>query len=99
MKHPVSSELLTLALGTTTTCAAALPFGRNATTILIPSTASADANRPLSQFLFYSIELSSFPDFAGNLSNPNAYSNNLLSNLAVYSGSKPLIRVGGNTQD
>jgi hypothetical protein len=47
----------------------------------------------------YSIEFSSFPDFAGNLSHPNTYSDNLLNNLAAYAGSKPLIRVGGNTQD
>lgn len=50
-------------------------------------------------FVSYSIEFSSFPDFAGNLSHPNTFSNNLLDNLASYTGLKPLIRVGGNTQD
>lgn len=46
----------------------------------------------------YSIEFSSFPDFAGNLSAPNTFSNNLLDNIAAYSA-KPYIRVGGNTED
>ncbi|KAK2592367.1 hypothetical protein QQS21_009947 [Conoideocrella luteorostrata] len=50
-------------------------------------------------FVSFSIEFSSFPDFAGNLSAPNTFSYNLLSNLANFSGSKPFVRVGGNTQD
>ncbi|KAF2653774.1 glycoside hydrolase family 79 protein [Lophiostoma macrostomum CBS 122681] len=47
----------------------------------------------------YSIEFSSFPDFAGNTSAPNIFSYNLLQNLAQLSGSAPVLRVGGNTQD
>nr|OQO29668.1 hypothetical protein B0A51_02573 [Rachicladosporium sp. CCFEE 5018] len=81
-----------------------------ASTFAITSTAASDcidvkfgppsgANSPLERFLSYSIEFSSFADFAGNASNPNAYSDNLLSSIAHYTGSKPLIRVGGNTQD
>lgn len=35
----------------------------------------------------------------GNLSTPNAFSYNLLSNLGNLMGSKPYVRVGGNTQD
>jgi hypothetical protein len=35
----------------------------------------------------------------GNLSAPNTFSNNLLNNLGHLQGSKPYIRVGGNTQD
>lgn len=35
----------------------------------------------------------------GNLSHPNEFSNNLLNNLASLAGTKPYIRVGGNTQD
>lgn len=35
---------------------------------------------------------------AGNLSNPNTFSYNLLSNLGTLQGSYPIIRVGGNTQ-
>ena len=35
----------------------------------------------------------------GNLSAPNEFSNNLLNNLGNLTGTKPYIRVGGNTQD
>ncbi|OAQ99338.1 hypothetical protein LLEC1_03298 [Akanthomyces lecanii] len=74
---------------------------------------------PGQSFVSYSIELSSFPDFAGtplvstcvpscppthkvllgNISNPNTFTDNLLTNLGHILGSKPYIRVGGNTQD
>lgn len=57
------------------------------------------AGVPLQPFVSYSIEFSSFPDFAGNLSSPNTFSNNLLNNLGHLTGIKPYIRVGGNTQD
>lgn len=36
---------------------------------------------------------------AGNTSSPNIFSNNLLNNIASLQGTKPYIRVGGNTQD
>lgn len=36
---------------------------------------------------------------AGNISTPNTFSNNLLENLGALTGTKPYIRVGGNTQD
>ena len=36
---------------------------------------------------------------AGNVSSPNTFSYNLLNNLGNLTGSKPIIRVGGNTQD
>src|SRR5664279_1690707 len=35
----------------------------------------------------------------GNDSMPNTFSNNLLNNLGNFTGTKPYIRVGGNTQD
>ena len=54
---------------------------------------------PFFHFFPSSLEFSSFPDFAGNLSNPNTFSNNLLDNLGHFTGIKPYIRVGGNTQD
>ncbi|TQW01284.1 hypothetical protein V2A60_002291 [Cordyceps javanica] len=54
---------------------------------------------PSQSFVSYSIELSSFPDFAGNKSNPNTFTDNLLTNIGNIIGSKPYIRVGGNTQD
>ena len=37
--------------------------------------------------------------YIGNLSAPNTFSNNLLNNLGNLTGTKPYIRVGGNTQD
>lgn len=50
-------------------------------------------------FVSFSIEFSSFPDFAGNSSEPNEFSYNLLRNLGAIQGTNPIIRVGGNTQD
>ena len=38
-------------------------------------------------------------DDPGNVSSPNTFSYNLLNNLGNLTGSKPIIRVGGNTQD
>lgn len=35
----------------------------------------------------------------GNNSNPNTFSDNLLNNIGNLTGTKPYIRVGGNTQD
>ncbi|KAK1752530.1 family 79 putative glycoside hydrolase [Echria macrotheca] len=61
-----------------------------------PNTTSPDV---LESFTSLSIELSSFPSYAGNLSHPNYFSKTLLTNLAHLSGSPPYIRVGGNTQD
>ncbi|SMR57561.1 unnamed protein product [Zymoseptoria tritici ST99CH_3D1] len=67
--------------------------------ISVPECPPPNAGVPLESFMSYSIEFSSFPDFAGNLTSPNTFSDNLLSNIAKYAGSKPHIRVGGNTQD
>ena len=61
--------------------------------------APSGAGVPLEGFVSFSIEFSSFPDFAGNLSAPNTFSDNLLKNLGNIIGTKPYIRVGGNTQD
>ncbi|KAI2602254.1 glycoside hydrolase family 79 protein [Hypoxylon sp. NC1633] len=70
------------------------------TNYAVGSVASAvNAIQPLDGFISYSIEFSSFPDFAGNISNPNEFSDNLLENLGALAGIKPYIRVGGNTQD
>jgi hypothetical protein len=71
----------------------------NSTHITLPKGPPADAGVPLQPFVSFSIEFSSFPDYAGNLSHPNNYSNNLLDNLAEFTKLKPLIRVGGNTAD
>lgn len=67
--------------------------------IAIPASAPASAGVPLKNFVSFSIEFSYFPDFAGNSTHPNTFSNNLLDNIAALSGSKPDIRVGGSTQD
>lgn len=55
--------------------------------------------QPLDSFVSYSIEFSSFPDFAGNKSAPNRFSANLINNIGAIIGGNPRIRVGGNTQD
>ncbi|ETN46982.1 uncharacterized protein HMPREF1541_01172 [Cyphellophora europaea CBS 101466] len=60
----------------------------------------SNASEPIREsFVSFSIEFSSFPDFAGNSSTPNNFSYNLLTNLGAIQGSNPIIRVGGNTQD
>jgi hypothetical protein len=67
--------------------------------ITLPQNPSAQASGPIGpSFVSFSIEFASFPDYAGNLSHPNIYSDNLLNNIAKYQGSKPVIRVGGQTQ-
>lgn len=66
---------------------------------IIPSQAPRGAGVPLDNFVSFSIEFSYFPDYAGNLTHPNTFSNNLLNNIASFSGSKPYIRVGGSSQD
>ncbi|TDZ33868.1 Beta-glucuronidase [Colletotrichum spinosum] len=50
-------------------------------------------------FVSYSLEFAFFPDFAGNKSAPNTFSDNLLINLGDLQGVRPHVRVGGNTQD
>lgn len=72
---------------------------RPASIISVKSAAPSGAGVPLEAFVSFSIEFSSFPDFAGNTSHPNTFSNNLLNNIGNYTGTKPYIRVGGNTQD
>ncbi|ROW14730.1 hypothetical protein VPNG_03723 [Cytospora leucostoma] len=66
----------------------------------LDSSLAVVANQPFSEaFVSFSIEFSSFPDFAGNNSHPNTFSDNLLNNIGDLHGTKPYIRVGGNTQD
>jgi len=84
-------------------------------TFMVESSVDRDAVFP--GFVSFSIEFSSFPDFAGdspclriqdlvtdtypsgNTTHPNSYSDILLQNLGDIMGSRPYIRVGGNTQD
>ncbi|KAF2769923.1 hypothetical protein EJ03DRAFT_292377 [Teratosphaeria nubilosa] len=72
---------------------------RNDSIVIVSSTAPSDAGRPLEAFVSFSIEFSSFPDYAGHQASPNTFSNNLLDNICHFAGTKPYIRVGGNTQD
>lgn len=97
---PSSSLALVVAVAATCT-AFAVPSEPSTypDTITVPANPPENAGVPLQPFVSYSIEFSSFPDFAGNFTHPNTFSNNLLNNLANLTGIKPLIRVGGNTQD
>ena len=98
---PSTLSLLSL-LGCTTFCAAqelSVRAPRNETAITVAGSTPSGAGVPLEAFVSFSIEFSSFPDFAGNTSFPNTFSNNLLDNIGALTGTKPYIRVGGNTQD
>jgi hypothetical protein len=50
------------------------------------------------EFQSFSIELSYWPDFTGNLSHPNKFSANLLRNLEANAGHAPVVRIGRGTQ-
>ncbi|GLI73358.1 hypothetical protein PoHVEF18_001575 [Penicillium ochrochloron] len=47
----------------------------------------------------FSLELAFFPDYAGNKSSPNVFSQNLMENFKDITGVYPKIRVGGTSQD
>lgn len=70
----------------------------NESVITVGGAAPSHAGVPLEAFVSFSIELAFFPDYAGNSSSPNAFSSNLLSGIGNLTGTKPYIRVGGNTQ-
>ncbi|KAJ5619321.1 hypothetical protein N7510_003305 [Penicillium lagena] len=89
-----NSALLVLGGG----AAAAVATGGD-THVLSATAPKAAGPAVLSSFVCFSIEFVFFPDFAGNKSQPNHFSNQLLDNLANLQGAKPHIRVGGNTQD
>ncbi|EFY86356.1 glycoside hydrolase family 79 protein [Metarhizium acridum CQMa 102] len=69
-----------------------------AETYNVPSNPTV-SGQPFDSFVSYSIEFSSSPDFAGNHSQPNKYSYNLINNIHAISNNYPVFRVGGNTQD
>ncbi|KAK3112327.1 hypothetical protein LTR53_011508 [Teratosphaeriaceae sp. CCFEE 6253] len=86
---PFLLQLLSAAsLGTAAATSAVVP--RQPSVISVSGTVPSLPGVPLEAFVSYSIEFASFPDFAGNKSVPNSFSNNR---------TKPYIRVGGNTQD
>ncbi|KAI1457856.1 glycoside hydrolase family 79 protein [Annulohypoxylon moriforme] len=68
--------------------------------ILKPSTnPPPDISSPVDHsFAGFGIESSNLFSFTGG-AQPNAFSINLLNNLANYAGKPPYIRIGGNTQD
>ena len=47
----------------------------------------------------FSLELESWPDWAGTVGVPNAYTQQLLANLRERTGVAPAIRVGGSSLD
>ncbi|KAH7336474.1 hypothetical protein BKA65DRAFT_459224 [Rhexocercosporidium sp. MPI-PUGE-AT-0058] len=85
-----------LLLGVEDVFASSIP---KTSSIPVPGKTPADAGKPWQDFFSYSIEASSFADFAGNLSTPNTFSYNLLKNLKEFAGVFPVMRIGGNTQD
>lgn len=46
----------------------------------------------------FSLEFAFFPDYAGNKSSPNVFSQNLMQNFKDITGVYPKIRVGGTSQ-
>lgn len=77
-----------------------ISFVQGQTAVSLSISPPSNASSPIREsFVSFSIEFSSFPDFAGNDSHPNNFSYNLLKNLGELQASNPIIRVGGNTQD
>ncbi|KAH8812756.1 glycoside hydrolase family 79 protein [Xylogone sp. PMI_703] len=65
--------------------------------VRVPSSASPPVSR---DFQSFSIEFSSWVDYAGNISHPNEFTNTMFANLRAFNGDVPqIIRIGGNTQD
>ncbi|KXT08567.1 hypothetical protein AC579_8314 [Pseudocercospora musae] len=98
---PTPCQTSTL-LGFAVSCVTATPIllsNRHTANIPVACSTPPDAGSLLDAFVSFSIEFSSFPDFAGNSSAPNTFSDNLLNNLRDLQGTKPYVRVGGNTQD
>jgi Glycosyl hydrolase family 79 C-terminal beta domain len=89
---------LTLALPQSSTTGTAAKRSPGALSINVASSPDGAGLPVLEAFLSYSIELAFWPDYAGNLTAPNTFSYNLLSNLEAEQGVRSLIRVGGNTQ-
>ncbi|KAJ5419531.1 uncharacterized protein N7487_003081 [Penicillium crustosum] len=67
-------------------------------TIAVPSSPRNSSPVP-NDLQSISIEFAYFPDYAGNKSQPNEFSNNLLHNLRALTGVAPKVRVGGTSQD
>lgn len=76
--HMANVRLLTLVVAATSCLCSALPsrLQPRAGSVRVGLHPPLDAGIPLEHFVSYSIEFSSSPDFAGNLSSPNTFSNN-----------------------
>jgi len=68
-------------------------------TATLPTQVGTDFPSIQEAFVSFGVEFIFFPDFSGNSSSPNTFSNNLLDNIGNISGTKPYLRVGGNSQD
>ncbi|MCJ1391438.1 hypothetical protein MMC18_004302 [Xylographa bjoerkii] len=74
--------------------------GSSGSPIVISNIAPTTASQPVPEaFVSFAIDFGHFPDFAGNVSTPNFFSNNLLNNIGNLTGTKPYIRVGGTSAD
>ncbi|MCJ1283114.1 hypothetical protein MMC26_002441 [Xylographa opegraphella] len=77
-----------------------IPSGSSNPPATLLASAPASSFPPIQEsFVSFAVEFYFFPDFSGNLASPNTFSDNLLNNIGNISGTKPYIRVGGNTQD
>ncbi|KAB5514880.1 hypothetical protein GE09DRAFT_1046446 [Coniochaeta sp. 2T2.1] len=70
-------------------------------TVAISPTGAPATNRQVvdAAFQSYSVEFCYMADYAGNDTNPNTFSRQLIQNLYDVSGAYPIIRVGGSTQN
>ena len=74
-------------------------LGQQPATINVPQSPPVDASETVPRDVSsFSIESSTFVDYAGNASHPNEFSRALLANLKDTTGIFPRIRVGGTTQ-
>ena len=72
----------------------------NASIVSVPGVVLATSSAPLqSNFVSFAIEYAFLPEFAGNNTNPNLFSYNVLSNIENISGMMPYVRVGGDSAD
>ena len=72
----------------------------NVAIVSVPGIAPAISVAPLqSNFVSFAIEYAFLPEFAGDTTNPNQFSYNVLSNIESISGMMPYVRVGGDSAD
>jgi len=100
MKGTLSQLLLTSLLAVTSAQEGDQTLDPTGRYSIVPKLPPPGTSRSISpDFLSFSIEFSSFPAYAGNKSYPNTFSRTLLNNIAQAQGARPVIRVGGESQD